>query len=69
MQHCSRSGRVKIPHYVGSEHPSSKLNEDIVLVIKNDLITPISELAARYNVTVQAIHAIKKGKTWRHVNG
>lgn len=69
MQHCSRSGRVKIPRHVGSEHPMSKLIDSDVRIIKNDVTTPISELAKRFNVTVQAIHAIKKGKTWRHVNG
>ena len=69
MQHCSRKGRIKIPRYQGSSHPSSKLNESIVLKIKRDNKTPVSQLAQRYGVTVQAIHAILKGKTWRHVSG
>lgn len=69
MQHCSRSGRIKIPHHFGSEHPSSKLDEDAVRLIKKDENTPVSALAKKFGVTVQAIHAIKKGKTWRHVSG
>ncbi len=69
MQHCSRSGRIKIPHHSGEEHPSSKLNEVAVIFIKDNPEVKVSELAKKYNVTVQAIHAIKKGKTWRHVDG
>lgn len=69
MQHCSRSGRIKIPHYLGSDHPSSKLNDAAVIHIKKDSETPISVLAKKYGVAVQTIHAIKNGKTWRHIGG
>jgi hypothetical protein len=51
----------------GSKHHNAKLNEDIVLSIKQDIQNKVPMLAKKYNVSPSTISDIKYGRTWNHV--
>lgn len=55
----------------GSKHPQSKLDEDKVKIILNNLSCGEScrSLANKFNVDSSLISMIKRHKIWRHVKG
>lgn len=55
---------------IGSNVPTSKLNEEDVKLIKCLLEKKISypKIAEMFNVGINAIVRIKRGETWKHVN-
>lgn len=55
--------------YRGEQSSASKLTERSVTWIKKQLARGVScrPISSKYGVTFQAIHAIKTGKTWKHV--
>lgn len=63
---------MKIIHgtqQVGSNCPTSKLDEDTVKQIRTYLVAghSITYLAGMFNVSISTISAIKHRKTWRHI--
>ena len=54
----------------GSKHPSAKLNEDQICLIKNQRSSgkTLKDIASQFNVSFQAISSICKGKSWTHTN-
>lgn len=65
--HAFRTGLNK-PH-LGSKNGWSKLNEDNVREIKKKILSKQTQtsIAKEYNVTVQCINLIKRGKNWGHI--
>ena len=63
LLHCTKILKKKI----GSLNGHAKLKESDILKIKSDTRT-LKEIAKDYGVTLQAIHHVKKGKNWTHVN-
>lgn len=61
-------GRCKPPCLRGEEQGMSKLTEEQVRTIKRNKEYSVKD-AERYGVTQPTLHAIKIGKTWRHVDG
>ena len=66
MQDCARKGRTATPGFIGETHPSAKLTESDVIQIRTSIIRN-KELAILFGVTPEAISAIRRRKTWRHV--
>lgn len=67
MQDASRKGRCVTPNLKGEEAYQAKLKEKDVLEIKRLLAeekVSQSQIARNYNVSLQAIHLIKKGRNW-----
>lgn len=58
--------QVNPPTLIGSEHPNSKLTEDVARQIKNSRGTA-KEVAARFGCHFQTVHQIRSGRQWRHV--
>ena len=54
---------------IGSKVGTAKLSEENVISIKKDLAHGVEciAIARKYHVTPQAIHLIKNGKNWKHV--
>jgi len=51
----------------GANHYRAKLDEPQVLEIFNNTVTPIKELAQKYNVSYDTVRNIKIGKVWKHI--
>lgn len=51
----------------GEEHPSSKLNNGAVKIIRNSLLTH-AELARKLGVNPKTVWNIRHNKTWKHVS-
>ena len=66
-QHASRNGRLK--DRKGVNNINSKLSNEEVVAIKKRLKSGHGkvDIAKSYNVTTSTIHAIKIGKTWKHI--
>lgn len=54
---------------VGSKNPNAKLNEDTVILIKQELKNNISdkEIIERYNLGLSQFYKIKCNRTWKHI--
>lgn len=54
----------------GEDAPSSKLDKDKVLIIKEQILSGVNvhEIAKSFGVSSTAIYDIKAGRTWRHIN-
>jgi hypothetical protein len=50
----------------GEEHVCAKLSDDKVRMIRSSTLSN-QEFAALFGVTPQTIHAVRAGKTWKHV--
>lgn len=62
------SGKDRKPtSYRGSANKLSKLNEEKVKEILNSPELPLADIADKYDVHVDTIRLIRKGKTWSHV--
>jgi hypothetical protein len=74
VDHAKMNGRyknLKFPHYVGSDHPMSKLKDTEVLEIKRLLKFgryKQRDLAKLFNVSQTTITFINTGRNWRHLN-
>jgi hypothetical protein len=71
MRHANENGRMyTLNPKKGEMHWNSKLTikqvRDIKLKLKEKTI-PQSHLAKEYNIDKSTMHAIKSGKTWKHV--
>lgn len=65
----NRHGTRWVP--VGEDSPNSKLSNRQAIAIKRLLLIGVrgSELAAIFGVTKSTITDLKKGRTWRHIDG
>lgn len=61
-----RKGRARKRGKSGTEHRSAKLTDDDVRAIRSNGKSD-AENAAIYGVSGATIHAVRVGKTWRHV--
>ena len=59
-----QKGRGQIPHYSGEHNPAARLTEAQVAVIRTD-DRILRKVAADYGVSIDAIHRIRRGKTWK----
>lgn len=68
IRHADETGLRNIK---GKNHPGVKLSDNQVLEILDMLNagTPVTEIAAKFNVSCRTIRHIKSGKTWSHVTG
>jgi hypothetical protein len=66
-----RDARAKgrFPSVRGSKNPSSKLTEDCVRAIKNDIASGLQNkaISEKYGITRKHCQSIKYGWTWSHV--
>jgi len=70
MNDMVAKGRCQQPETQGIDNGNSKLTEEIVLRICEDLPSfNNKELALRYNVTHSNISCIRRGKSWGHLTG
>ncbi|MGL5583276.1 MAG: HNH endonuclease signature motif containing protein [Cetobacterium sp.] len=53
----------------GEKHHGSKLTDEAVVFIKQNLHLSNQELANRFNVAKRTISDVRQHKTWRHING
>ena len=67
MRDMFSKGRRKTVALSGSRHGMTKLKEHDVRRIRSELLRGKSQasLAREYSVTLSAVHAISKGKTWK----
>lgn len=67
VRDCIRKGRRA--SFIGERHPMAKLTPSAVLSIRKRRLKgePLSSLAARYDVTPQAISLAANGKSWSHL--
>lgn len=52
----------------GESHHAHKLTKEAVTYIRNNLNTPVKELANKFNVSTYTIHDVLNNKTWRNIN-
>lgn len=64
-ENWARKNKDKVSR--GSNHHSSKINEDIVRFIRTSKLKN-AELARKFGVTGSNVSAIRKNKTWAHVS-
>lgn len=61
-----RSKRGRDARQLGSRNASAKLSESDIPAIRSDPRS-LAQIARDYGVNFAAIHAVKKGRAWRHV--
>jgi hypothetical protein len=59
-------GRANPGHVFGTKHGMSKVNEDIVRLIRTSTESTY-KLAAKLNISATTVWEIRSGKTWKHV--
>lgn len=69
IRHCIKSGNFYIPHVFGESHPDSKINDDIVLQIRDLKSKGYSnrQLADKFNLNIKHIGKIVRREIWKHL--
>lgn len=69
MKDCSRKGRTVIPHFIGSNHPEAKMDEEKVRSVRLEVAEGMPKRAAarKYAIDRATLRSILERRTWRHV--